>query len=269
MSADQRTEQEMRQFLLGQLREDQRLKLEAELFRDTEKFELMEAMEDELMQDFVAGDLPADERRFLEKRWAARPAKQADLVFARELRARAKGAPVETARSGWLAWMPRSGRWLVPALACLVALAVYVGVRWVPGSPGSNRQAPGNESRNNVPRVADSAAVFSIVLTPPLTRGAGGGSTYVVPDGAKQIRLVAEFSPKEQFSRYSGELKTPEGATIWKGDLTAISAENGKVRGVILTDLSALPRTDLILTISGTTIDGETRDIEDFSFRLR
>jgi hypothetical protein len=102
---------EIRRYLLGQLDAAEREAVEARLFGDAEFLELVEAEEEELIDQYVAGRLTAEERQAWESYRAARP----DLVrrepFARALRQRQ--------RRGVTWW-----RW-VAAVAALVVLGWF------------------------------------------------------------------------------------------------------------------------------------------------
>jgi len=79
-----RDSQEMR-YLLGSLSEDERNRLEENFFADDAKFEELEVLEDELIDDYVAGELSPDERRQFESKLKQSPRLVERVHFARAL----------------------------------------------------------------------------------------------------------------------------------------------------------------------------------------
>jgi hypothetical protein len=268
MSAEEGTEQTMRDYLMGQLSEERCQELEAEFLRDTDKFELLEAIEDELIQDFVAGDLPPGETEILKRRWRTHPDVRQQLAFAQALGSRAKETRVASAekkRRSWLSW---PGKLIVPVLACMVLLASYFGIRWLSTPNESQHQAQTKGEGQQPHRPAESLAVFSIVLTPQLTRSSSSIATFTVPPGTQQLRLIAQFPEHRDHSKYSAVLRTPEGLSLWAGGPVEVKSLDGKAQAAFVIALSSVPSGDMILTLSALGPDGQRQEIEDFSFRL-
>ncbi len=148
---------EIRRYLLGQLDEREREAVEARLFAEAEFLELVEAEEEELLDQYVAGRLTAEER----KAWESYRAARRDLVrrepFARALRKRLRrgvewwrwaAAVAALLVAGWF--------WFQPARENVMAVALTAGtlrgseaaqvVRIAPGVTGlavdfGNREA--------------------------------------------------------------------------------------------------------------------------------
>jgi anti-sigma factor RsiW len=102
---------EIRRYLLGQLDAAEREAVEARLFGDTEFLELVEAEEEELLDQYVAGRLTAKERQAWESYRAVRPDLMRREPFARALRQRLRRG---------VAWW----RW-VAAVAALVVVGWF------------------------------------------------------------------------------------------------------------------------------------------------
>ena len=56
----------MRRYLLGELSEQERDQLDQRYFSDDEQFEILSALEDELVHDYVSGDLSDQESKRFE-----------------------------------------------------------------------------------------------------------------------------------------------------------------------------------------------------------
>lgn len=72
----------IRQYLLGQLAEQQQLAIEQRLLTEDGLFEELEAIEDELFDDYVADELTRDDRKQFEQYFLSTPARRQELEFA-------------------------------------------------------------------------------------------------------------------------------------------------------------------------------------------
>lgn len=78
---------EIRKYLLGYIQaEDKRRKIEERLMLDDDYFEEILMQEDELIQDYVDGQLGANERRRFEKYFFISEERRQKIKFARALR---------------------------------------------------------------------------------------------------------------------------------------------------------------------------------------
>lgn len=80
------SEPELRKYLLGELVSDDALRVEARLFLEEEYARLLKAAEDDLVDEYVSGELTGDERERFERHFLSDPARQDDLKVARALR---------------------------------------------------------------------------------------------------------------------------------------------------------------------------------------
>jgi hypothetical protein len=124
----------MIRYLLGDVSEDEQVRLEERFFVDDQSYQQLVALEDELRYDYAQGTLNPRQRGLFEKRFLTAPAEQkkvelakAVLLKTREEAARLKAEP-ETERSWWQAFagfvtlrpMP-----LATAAAALCAVAFF------------------------------------------------------------------------------------------------------------------------------------------------
>ena len=131
MPAGVNDEKQIISYLLGELSETECARIEERLLRDAEYLETVRAVEDDLIDEYNRGELPAHERRRVEDYFAASPLKRKKITFARELSnlldetsvAKAAGRPRRPA-AWWAAlWAPLSSP--RPALQlAIVTLAV-------------------------------------------------------------------------------------------------------------------------------------------------
>ncbi len=151
-------ERRIRSYLLGELDPDDARQLDDRLLRDDDLAEQVGLVEDEIVEDYVRGDLSADERAHLEKRFFTTPRRRRSLEMVRGLRERAvvvvhAGSPAEEEEHGavlagaevtkatlsdwWGTWF--GSRWKVAAVVALVVLAgvgIYAVIRQPPEARG-------------------------------------------------------------------------------------------------------------------------------------
>lgn len=72
----------MTQYLLGELSDDEKLRLEEEFFSDDEAFAQLQALEDELRYDYARGGLSGAQRRQFEQRFLALPGEPQRVALA-------------------------------------------------------------------------------------------------------------------------------------------------------------------------------------------
>jgi hypothetical protein len=78
-------EELIRRYLLGDLAEQEQVKLEERLFSDDDLFKLLQVAEDELMEDYLQGSLSGQENRNFETHFLAAPERRQKLRFATAL----------------------------------------------------------------------------------------------------------------------------------------------------------------------------------------
>lgn len=132
----------MARYLLGELPEAERLRLEEQFFTDTEVFEQMLALEDELMYDYLQGEMDASQRSHFERRFLASTEGRERAAFAQALLAGIAEAPAtEPQAMAQTATAPsRIQSLLAPLLAAnsfmrfsfaAVAVALLLGGAWL------------------------------------------------------------------------------------------------------------------------------------------
>lgn len=225
-------------YLLGELPEDERLRIERECFSTDEAFEAMLAVEDELFADYVRGVLPPGDRARFETRFLATPEGRRRLGFARALiEALARQAAGRRPARDWLARLGLNAFMRPVALAAAV-LALAIGTAWLARDVARWRSEAADEVRHaradldaerarrgQVERdlAAARAAhatplVVSVLLSPGLTRGSGETARIALPAAADVLRLQLDARRVSPGS-YRARLRTAEGDTIWSGPI--------------------------------------------------
>ncbi len=270
----------MQQYLLGQLPEEEETELERRYLADDALFEELLAIEDDLRDAYVRGELSSPDREAFQRRLLAAPQQSQEQEFARLLCRKVEPKNAEVDRKDQLmakwkspfrtvqAW-PRAV--LVPALTftifILMAGSWWLGRRSVqPQEPETASRTSGGVS-STVGEPRGEAAVITLVLNRGLMRSREKESKpVVIPPEASRVRLEAPI--EIDYPRYEAMLQTVEGTRIWsQGDLTAQLSSGGK-RVVLELSSSLLPPGDYILTLRGLPTKGWPETVAEYAFRI-
>lgn len=86
MSLSNSDQQEIRKYLLGQLKDEEQQKIEDRLMTENDLFEELEISKDELVEEYCAGELTTKERDWLEQHFLASPEGKRRRTFALALK---------------------------------------------------------------------------------------------------------------------------------------------------------------------------------------
>jgi hypothetical protein len=124
-----------------------------------------------------------------------------------------------------------------------------------PGAPAQKRPA--------------TTRVASVLLTPLLTRGdAGRANTLIIPPGTSAARVRLAFKGGE-YRRYVVVLHTVEGGHVWSGAASKAEASGAGATVVVNVPARVFRRKDYIITLSGVTAGGETKEINEYFLTVR
>lgn len=180
----------IRAYLLGQLDEAERDSVEERLLGEAAYGELAEAVEAELMDAYVAGELRGFEKGQWETYMAGHPAAGTRLALARGLDRRFGGVR----RRGW---------WWMGGLAAAAVLLVCL---WVMQRPGSG------------PVVVPRPVVFAVALMPGGVRGAEKAQLVRIPAGAE----VVKFTWKAPLLETMAIRHIDSGKVVWTGSIWSL-----------------------------------------------
>jgi hypothetical protein len=265
-------QENIRLYLLGLLPQEEQQPLEESLLTDAALYEELLIVEDELIDQYLAGELTGRERDAFEAHFINAPERRQQVRFADTLRRYVadKGAVVAsatTAESSEVyvqgATTGRQSRSLVswlstrnPALAFSLAAAALVlvcGLSWIAVRTLRPR-APGQ--------------VLTVMLTPDIhTRSGGDVQQVSIPAGTDAVRLQLRLT-SDEFQTYSATLLDSEGATISTTDNLKPETAGG-VRNVILSvPARAVPPGEYQLKLKGVNADGKSETAESYRFRI-
>jgi hypothetical protein len=249
----------IRRYLLGELSEAEALSLEERYFADPEAFEQVWAVENELVDDYVAGRLGAEERDQFERHYLSSPRHRERVAAAKALR----GAPPR--RSQRLAW------WAVAAV-----LPLLVGVLWLlkERPPDRPRVVEASPTPTPLPSavtptasptpIVRSPVVVAFALSPILLRGGKEQPRLRVPNGTDEVVLHLGGEPSVA-SRLRFVLRAVDGGVVSSG--RAEPGPRGQPGQVASARIPAarLPPGDYILILSAA---GDDEPLNQYFFRI-
>lgn len=281
----------MARYLLGDLAEEERRRLEDAYFADDQLFEELEATETDLIDAYLRDELPADDHARFEAHFLSSPRRRARVDLARRL-LKVGRAPVPSPGSGWRAAIARWRRRpvLVPALAAAALLLVVAGTWWTwrsapgqapslpvqqeaqnvapaPPTEASGGRAPSRPTRSDRPTpAAPSMGPIALVLVPGLTRAPGGGSTLVLPASESTVRIRIEYEG-DAHAAYSAAIRTPGGALVWSQSGLKPTGP-GEKSAIIAIPVASLSPGDYALTLTAIEPGRAPEDVADYAFRV-
>jgi hypothetical protein len=268
MGRDDSQQEALRRYLLGELPPEEQYAFEQRLLTDEALFSDLLAEEDELIDDYVGGNLAGAQKEHFEAHFLTDPERRTRLSFARRLLARAAQGAEESGKARKATrrpalfgafWPPRpaaAGAWLALALLAAVLTAGWYGVRrW----GRDDVAAPGRR-----PEVV--APIFAATLSPGLSRGGGETSRLSVPADATtvQLRLTLEGGG---YARYRASLRS-EGAELLSDDALAPESAGGDSYVTLNLPAALMPPGDYQVALAGQGADGRYEPAGSYPFRV-
>ncbi len=250
MSKSDATNQMIR-YLLGDLGEDEQVRLEEQFFTNEDAYQQLQALEDELRYDYAQGALSPRDRELFEKRFLTTPAERDRVALAKSILHRsfeqaAQLQPEAAPKQAW--WRQLFALPSSTALAsATAALAIVGAVGLLVQNSNLRSQLAGLESqqRSSQTAVADlnrqladerarleqvekqpppapnrARGILSFALLPGLVRGDQAPKRLTVPPETESIRLTLEIRPPQNTTRFRASLQNLEGAELWSGLVT-------------------------------------------------
>jgi hypothetical protein len=286
----------MTQYLLGDLAEEEQLRLEEQFFTDEEGYQQLLALEDELKYEYAQGGLTPEQRKSFEKRFLASAEDREKMALAGAVLAKAyevsaqrtaAAAPVRAGQPGW--WQSLAGFFTPRAPAMRFSLAAAAAAMLVVGSwsvyqtvqlrgrlefleaqrrsQEQNAQNARQELAQERNRRADlerqlakrqePATFLSFILAPGLVRDSEGQKPLLIPADAGTVRLQLDVKPKGVYQSYRAELQTVDGKRIWSQDVPSLT---------LSLPARLLPQDDYVIALKGITAHGELEDAGEYYF---
>jgi hypothetical protein len=241
----------LRSYLLGTIAPEVRDDVERRLFSDDRIFwEQICLAEDELVDDYVNGDLDAEERTRFERCFLTTPERREKLSFSRALKAYAENRRSEQ-KHAW--WEPIVRPLFVPswaAAAAAILLVLLPGLTWQLASKSTS----GNE--------------VSAWLSPGLVRSVGTTLERVhVPPGATIVRLRLERDDSG-YPGYRATLHLATGEEIWSLNNVSSTTIDGREAIVLIVPAELLSDADYYVRLQGLPTQKDPVGLGRYDFRV-
>ena len=205
----------LRQFLLGQVDDQERQRLESMFVTGALSRERVMAAEQHLMDDFLDDSLtPEDKERFLAQ-YGETPAEQRKLRIAQSIHDWAATEATAVAAAAGSRWSRLFGRvWLKPVVAVPIAAVVLIAIvvavvalrsRWEQRNIHLAMQQ--ELVRLNSPSMLREPSVRAVTLTPGTVRSAEGENEVTPPANVEFVELRLLWTQKDHFPSYHATIR--------------------------------------------------------------
>lgn len=261
-------DQQIRQYLLGDIPATEEAELEAAFFRDSELLARMELLRDDLADDYAAQRLPAADREKFERRLLASNEGREEFAITSALR-HAAAHPVQAPQPVWHI----DRRWL--SLAAAVPLVIGSLIAWrliagpelageppvspsgqtagqaaTPSSPEPAVASPPQPTPSSAGATQPAPAVTlaTLILTADLERSRGAAPTLLTSTGATEVELVVPRTGLKPGS-VRARVDSVEGAGVWSGSIVVPAADASDPRPRVRIPVSSLAPGDYFFSI--------------------
>jgi hypothetical protein len=295
-------------YLLGNLTEEEQVRMEDRAFADRDYMGALNAVEADLIDAYVGGELAHADRCAFERRFLTSPQRRSKVEFARALARATAEAPPLTSRAPkptttWLAWLYPIRTWN-PALrfaGSLGAVICVAGGSWlvienasmrsrVSALEGQRRdlevRAQGLQRELSQAQTrADGLAaqmqhrpssegsrtpsIASLVLLPGLSRAESRIEQLVLDRGAQIAHIEIQLEPRDDYPRFHADLHTRSGKEILAlGDLIRRRTGDGYTVSMDV-PTSALVTGEYELALKGRRDGQDPQDVGYYYFRVQ
>ena len=263
----------IKQFLLGELKEEQRQEVEERLLVDSEYRDEILMTEGELVEDYLAEKLPPIDRENFEKHYLSAPRQQRNVKLTKVLLKAAQAAkPQPPPKANWLQtlsnifWPPGQNRRIAIVSLAMIAIVATVVIynAWQSASQRAALQAelvrlntPENilPANNNVP---------AVTLLPFSLRENGALPRLTILPTAEVVQLRVTTTANT-YQSYNLEVSPIQGEQLVQFDVQPQTTGN-----TLILQLPAriLKQDDYVVTLRGVKADGVIEDVGEYAFRV-
>lgn len=275
MKSDQKNQEIIRLYLLGQATPEDSSRLEEQLFTEDDAFHELLAVEDELVDEYLSDKLSPTEVQSFETHFLLAPDHQRKLRFGRALQRYVDIAGTPKVVNDYAAEdpsdekadvaKPSPKRSFIPFLRFSNPILSYSLAVVLLLSIGGGSWVVVNNWRQQTP--PQRGNVFVATLTPGLTRDAGEIPKFKLPPATDTVEFRLPL-PQSDYGTYRSVLLTDnQSEVLASDDLTAVT-DSGK--SFVFSSVSAklLPAGDYRMKLSGRASDGSFEDVYSYSFRV-
>jgi hypothetical protein len=267
VTGDDSREAALIQYLLGSASDAETERFDERSIADPAFADRLAAVEHELVDAYVRGELPEDLRGQVEADYSATARGRAKVTFARTLRARelAHAAGGVPRRAAWRV----APLWAAAAAALATAVGGYLLVQQTPAPARTAVAQPQHRDDVALPSAAARATqlpVLSFVLL-PARRGAENVPLIRIPAGGAEIRFELMLED-DGFPRYRASLPDPaSGRVLWQGAPASATTSAGRRSFAVTFSSRVLGPRVYELQLAGVPQDGEPEPLGSYPFR--
>jgi len=287
-----------RRFLLGQLPPEEQGRIEELAFADPDTFELLESIEDDLIDEFIRGDLSIDERKRFEEHLLSLPGRRNNLKISRVLQLHFNEA--DDKKFSFPTWFNTKPLWLrvslaLTATAVLVTAGVLIFIRVrearqpapIQAGPDKPRTITSPEFRvspsieptaspvhaENKPKAIPpekqkKAAAYAVLMPLAAPRGEGMQQLKLAPE-ASSMAIELALITQRNFRTYEATLENEAGKELqdWP-NLKAAKLTSGKALQIDVPESLLTAGKVYRFVVSGVSSKGKSEVIARYPFEV-
>lgn len=289
-----------RQFLLGQLPPEEQGRIEELAFEDRDTFAFLESAEDDLIDEFIQGDLSADEEQQFKSHFLSQPGRRTNLEISRLLQLHFNRAAPVKKRFSLVRWFREQNIWLqIPVTAAaavglaIFALLVSNRIRPRQSEPiqaGSERPVvipspsveispshiptPSPAHTENKPKGAtperQKRATAYALLSPSSAVRSEGVQELKLPSDVPSVTVELALITRRNFSSFEVALENDPGKVLQRWpDLKAERLRSGKALQIEV-PVALLKSGDLYrFVVSGVSVKAEPEVVARYPFAVQ
>jgi anti-sigma factor RsiW len=285
-------ENQMTRYLLGELSPEEMLQVETEYFRDEDFFESIQALEDQLVRDFVRGEMAPDLYRRFQARYRSSPELAKKIEFAQaifsgccSLLDEERQRDVAAHQRTLLSTLRELFKFDVPAFQYAAAAVALLGMslcyyEWTRATRLKSELAQFQEQNNslaqqksaldralaNVPKAPPLVATF--VLMPGVSRDQSKATVLSVPDGLGSVEFKLPLPPGIRYPGFRAVLQRVPYTQVSIQDLPPSAlVDDGKALVVGIPSVS-MKAGQYILFVKGRNGRDEFEDVQYYAFSV-
>lgn len=275
MGDDLVTDASLRQFLLGQLSEEQRQQIESLFITDSQARERILFVEQDLIEDYLDDSLTAAEREQFLEQYTATSAQRRKLRIAKAIKERAVKEKAVRPVVGPTSLWSRLRERLRPHLVLFVPLAAAIVIAIVSTAIWLNRRVERQTRRLTIAREVIqlnapsnrqvSPETTALDLRPGTLRSVEASPQLVKRAGVEVVELRLLLNPREQYPSYRAVVQRVGDEPISVDDLRADS--DGRTIRLKL-PAHILSRGAYRIELTGVSAAGATGAAEEYQFTV-
>jgi anti-sigma factor RsiW len=294
---DTGTDERLVAYLLGRLDADAREDVEVRYLRDEAFHDELQAVELDLIDRYVQGELAGEEAHAFERAYLHSPASRRKVEFARQLMrslaadgnaASQVDAPAPPAMpTAVTRRTPPRWWWGLAMTTAALLLVTWLGSRLgderpdtvsdVPQQATSARPQPaepGPGVEPTPPSAPPSAAppagkVVTLVLLPTLTRAAGTPPTLVIDDDTVETELQLVLESAGDYQTYQVTVRAAGAGEVWRREGLTTRRLSAGDAVVVRPPTPRLRADDYLLTVDGVSADGQADAVARYYLRVQ